>query len=247
MSYYFARRPWRDSAGSPPNGALSAVAGLVLFVVASCATSEPQSRDPPAPEPKRPAITVIRSRTFWFDWNREVKAAEPEIERSIGEAIRRQLPELRYISREQFARAVFPEFTPEAAPLQLKSMRVLLKSPDFRERIEPLNLRYIVYVCGRTEIEAEHKWIYVMVYPYWGYVGRSKWDKETMLRAVLFDLQHPAAAKRATEFEEGTSWVAGVWPVVLGPQADTAGEARKELGEQLVQIIKKARETEAKQ
>jgi len=234
----------RSSSRDPP-GRITLL--LAAYVVAACTSSEPRPQPAPAAAPSRPGITVLRSKKFWFDWNTRLEPADAKLEQSIEAAIRAGLPDLRYIPREQLCRAVFPNLAPEAAPLALKSMRTLLESAEFRRRLDALKLRYIVYVSGRTEIEAEHHWIWVIAYPYQGYAGTSKWDKETVLSAIVFDLRDPATTQRATQTEQGTSWVAGVFPIALGPSADTEGEACEQLARQLVKTLAAAREKEATQ
>ena len=98
---------------------------------------------------------------------------------------------------------------------------------------------------GRTEIEAEHAWGGIGAHGFGTVVGRSVWDKETVLSALVFDLQNPSRLERATQAAEGTAWVAAVFPLVVGLPSNTEGRAAQKLGEQLIQTLAAAREKEA--
>ena len=241
-SQAFAPASHGSQASRGPRHWCALVAACVL---ASCAVGDSERRGTTEPDPGRPGITVIRSQSFWFDWDRRIEPADADLERGIADAIQVRLPDLRYISRAQFCRAVFPDLPAASAPLELRSIRVLIEEPEFRRRLAALNLRYLVYVSGRTEIEEEHAWAGVATYGFGTFGGSSVWDKKTVLGALVFDLRRPTQLERTTHTARGKAWIAGVFPIIVGAPADPEGRAAQKLGEQLIQTLAAARELEA--
>jgi hypothetical protein len=205
----------------------------LLLVLASCGTSGQPDDAPAESDSDRAAFTVICSRTFVFDWEKQLKPIAPHFERELGESVQRKRPELRYLPRDQFCRAVFPNLPAEAAPLELKSLRSLLEKPEFRERLDRLNLRYIVYLGGQTEIDENHYWIgiYLII------GGVSTWEKKSELNAVIFDLRRPNGTRSLSGTAAGTAWVAGVLPIVVGAPAHTEDRACEQISSALLQAL----------
>lgn len=218
---------------------------LALVVIAnSCASSGPAIKEAlPIAVPKQ-AITAIRSDTYRFDWYKEVRPVRTDLERCAADAIEGHFPDLRYISREAFTKAAFPDLPADLAPTDIRHIRVLLENSTFQQRLAPLNLRYIVYMGGNTEIEAVHSWVELGGYMAATAAGASKWKKDTHVSAVVFDLQNPFKTVSAERRTEGTSWVAGLFPFIIGAAAGTEEQACREIGGQLVRILAEAMKME---
>jgi hypothetical protein len=194
------------------------------------------------------SVAVVRTKTFRFDWHKDIEPVEADLERCAADAIKSAFDDLKYLPQDQFSRAVFPNLPAEAAPLSLKSMRVLIEDTDFRERLNQLNLRYIVFIGGHTEIgEAEHLWVGGGGYMAATAVGMTRWDKETDVSALVLDLKHHSDVSRLYSHTEGTSWVAGVLPFVAGVPADTESEACREIASQIAELINDVKTLEAQQ
>ncbi len=188
---------------------------------------------------------MIRSETFRFNWYNEVRPVRADLEHCVSDAIEERFPDLRYISRQTFSDTAFPDLPSESAPTDLRHIRVLLEDPTFRKRLETLNLRYIVYVGGHTEIVGAHSWIGIGGYMAATVVGMSEWKKDTKVNALVFDLKSPLDTISAEEHIEGTSWVAGLFPFIFGTPASTESRAWRDIGERLVATLAAARQLEA--
>lgn len=222
---------------------------LLLFaaLATGCASSDPVVRAQPQAAIAKPAITVLRSDSFRFDWDREISLVKVDLERCAREAIEGHFPELRYVSRAAFSRTAFPNLPGDAAPVELRNIRTLLDSPVFRERLQSMHLRYIVYVAGHTEVEGDHSWVEIGGYMAATFAGASSWKKDTTVSAVVLDLQNPMDTRGTEDHTTGTSWVAGLFPFIIGASASTEGRACRQIGEQLVGVLAEARKMETQQ
>lgn len=217
---------------------------LLAMLAAGCAASGTAPADSSRAGSPKQAITVIRSETFLFDWDKEIRPVRADLERCAANAIEKHFPDLRYISREDFTKTAFPNLPSEAAPTDLRYLRLVLESPTIRQRLEPTNLRYIVYVGGHTEIEASHSWVMIGGYMAATAAGFSTWEKDTDVNALVFDLLNPKDTSRSDEHSEGTSWVAGLFPFVIGMPTSSESRACNEIGKQLVNTLAAARRLE---
>jgi len=214
------------------------------LALAGCASSGSSAA---ISSPPKQAITVIRSETFRFDWDKEIRPVRSDLERCAANAIEEHFPELRYVSRVEFARTAFPNLPIDSAPTSLNQVRVLLENTIFLQRLKPLNLRYIVYVGGHTEIEGAHYWEVIGGYMAATVIGYSKWEKDTDVSALLFDLQAPLEVVSVEGHTEGTSWVAGLFPLFIGMPDSTESNACSDIGEQLVSTLAAAKDLEVHQ
>lgn len=220
---------------------------LVAVLAAGCASSASEIADSSQPRSPMEAFTVIRSETFRFEWYKEVRPVRAELERCAIDAIEEHLPGLRYISRETFTKTAFPNLPSDSAPTDLRHIRNLLDNSIFGQRIEPLNLRYIIYVGGHTEIEETHAWELVGGYMAATAVGMSKWKKDTDVSALVFDLRSPLDSVSTEKHSEGTSWVAGLFPIIIGMPTSAESRACRDIGEQLANTLAAAKDLEMQQ
>ena len=111
-----------------------------------------------------------------------------------------------------------------------------------------MNMRYIVFVSGRTEIEDSHTWVGIGGYMAATFAGMSTWDKDTEATALVFDLKRQAARGDGISVDaEGKSWVAGMFPFILGLPANTEGRACRAVAAEVVATIEAARFAEENQ
>lgn len=215
---------------------------LSAMLCIGCAST---AKEPNATTTVKETVVVVRAESFRFDWYKDIEPVKADLERCAAEAITDNFDDLRYLPRDDFARVVFPNLPTEAAPLSLKSMRVLIEDPVFRGRLHRLNLRYIIYVGGHTEIEAEHAWVGIGGYMAATVAGMSSWEKDTDVTAVVLDLKSPSLASQVQSHSEGSSWVAGVFPFIAGIPADTEAQACRHIASRIAQLIAEAKTLEA--
>lgn len=239
------------SSGNPVVGleltlskvAMNLALALPLIIISGCSNTA-QTTENTEKQLQKDAFTAIRSDSFHFDWDSEIDPINDSFEHCIADAVSNRLPDLRYVSRDTFTQEMFPNLPQESAPLDLKSMTVLLGSEQFHERLNTLNMRYIIYVTGYTEIKESHTWLAVFGYRFVTGVGMSEWDKETDVSTVVFDLKSSAELERTSNRTAGKSWIAGIFPIVVGVPANTEDAACHAVGIEIASVIEAARTAE---
>jgi beta-barrel assembly-enhancing protease len=84
------------------------------------------------------------------DISSDLLELEDRVGRCLSEAMRSIDSSLNVTEGREFRRVAFPDLTPREAPHTADSVLALLKSPEFRRRIAPLQLRYIAVVGVST-------------------------------------------------------------------------------------------------
>lgn len=221
---------------------------LVGALAASCAGTGAKNNTERSVQSPRQGVAIFRSSTFHFSWYRDVEPVEANLERCVTDAIGENFAGLQYIPRSQFCKVAFPNLPVESAPLQLESIRVLLEEPKFQKRLQSMNLRYIIYVGGKTEtLAADHWWVGGGGYMAATAVGASWWEKESYVSALIFDLQNTGDSQTVEQTTAGTSWVGGLLPFAVGMPANTEDRACRNIGERVVEALTTARNMEVQQ
>lgn len=157
-----------------------------------------------------------------------------KLEKSIGDCISDAILErnlsVRFIHPGEFRRAVFPDMDITSAPRTRESVLMLLSSPQFRETIKSLNLRYLVTVRERTANEARG---------YGGHMagGVVVHEKSTELVANIIDLQKASDSGefQVTVKDTGYYGCVAYLPVVI--PAFTESRACKTLGRAVTKFL----------
>lgn len=137
---------------------------------------------------------------------------EPEFVRCVGRGVASTgaavVPEL------EFMNSFYPWFEPRTAPMSLKRFEALLQMPAFATRMRELNLRYIVWVDGRTETVDKVGSISCAVGPGGaGCIGFGTWDDESKYEASVWDLRLSQSIATISTESAGTSYM----PAVIVP------------------------------
>jgi len=137
---------------------------------------------------------------------------EPEFVRCVGRGVASTgaavVPEL------EFMNSFYPWFEPRTAPMSLKRFEALLQMPAFATRMRELNLRYIVWVDGRTETVDKAGSISCAVGPGGaGCIGFGTWDDESKYEASVWDLRLSQSIATISTESAGTSYM----PAVIVP------------------------------
>jgi hypothetical protein len=137
---------------------------------------------------------------------------EPEFVRCVGRGVASTgaavVPEL------EFMNSFYPWFEPRTAPMSLKRFEALLQMPAFAARMRELNLRYIVWVDGRTETVDKAGSISCAVGPGGaGCIGFGTWDDESKYEASVWDLRLSQSIATISTESAGTSYM----PAVIVP------------------------------
>lgn len=171
---------------------------------------------------------------------------EAQIEQYLVESER----PIRIVKADAFREATFPWLYREEMPLKPKSLRTLISNREFRRRLDPLGIRYLVLVGG--EATHEHERGSVNLYGAGGYGGAIVWfwgtvvwDNESALNALIVDLVEDREVDRIEHKAEDESSF-GVYTYLPVTETDTSGrDAAQRMAEMILSSIEAIREARA--
>ncbi len=214
------------------------IAGLAfaIAIVAACAPPEP-SLIPDRDLHPQPADAVAILALEPFELGAE--ACDPE---SLAECVRRsilsQRPGLRVLSPEEFSRVAYPDLDVSEVPKQPEYISLLLEDAEFRARIAPLRLRYLVVVGGLSTTRQLWDHIYCGGgYGGAGCLGAAANEKETRMAATVFDLVRIGELREVTASrrDQGVLVVFVIFPFYR--PAITVSEACREVAHDILMAM----------
>ena len=121
------------------------------------------------------------------------------------------------LPEEQFIDAFYPWFEPRTAPKGLSRLKGLLQDPVISQRVKTLGIRYLVWLDGKTETQAQSGSMSCAIGPGGGgCFGFASWDKASIYEAILWDLDDLSEKGRVRVDSSGTSYLIGaVAPIPL--------------------------------
>ncbi len=160
----------------------------------------------------------------------EAQEIEIKIEKCIDKALKKLEPPIQTVSAETFRKNVFPGLDYLSVPSSPDSINALLKSQEFRKRIESLRLRYLLILQGKSGFINTNG-------GFAGSVMIVTWDKQTKMSACILDLVKSCNAGDIKAEALGHGWFAilGVFPI--GFPAISEGSACKALGQKVASFI----------
>jgi len=174
-------------------------------------------------------IAILSSPEFLFHWEHDLRDTRIDPLGCARKGLSAEGIDDRVISEETFKRTAFPDLPPQAAPTDPQSIRLLLTHPTLLDRIEPLNLRYIVYATSETEVRDAVEFWSGFADAYGGaFVGQKNWNQSSEYSFLVIDAKAIKDVASAQSREDGTGWwIAGmaVLPFALGYESPTEQEA----------------------
>ncbi len=215
----------------------------VMFVaLAACQTIAPVSQ-PLGPSATATAtspddgIMLVFYRELSFETDVDDIAEETQVIECTGETIRRDRPEQRIVSFDEFRRTAFPDLPPESVPRNPKYLSMLLQRTDFQDRIRPLGIRHIAFIGGVTKT-TEDGTIECSSFPGGaGCHGLITWDKKSRLGATVLDLKYARRTENLNASSSGTSWLTVIGLIPIGFPSDTVGPVCRDLGTRLTHYL----------
>lgn len=111
---------------------------------------------------------------------------------------------------QEFTDALFPWFEPSTAPGNAAGLRALLQRPGVTERLEHINVRYIVWVDGTTRKTDGGGSVACAAGPGGaGCIGLGWWEKESGYVASIWDMQSATEIGSVSADVTGTSVLIG--------------------------------------
>ena len=126
---------------------------------------------------------------------------------------------------QEFTDALFPWFEPSTAPANAAGLRVLLQRPGVTERLQEINVRYVIWIDGNTRKTDGGGSVACAVGPGGGgCFGVGWWEKESGYVASIWDMQTATEIGTVSTDVSGTSVLIGaIVPIpIITPVRKTA-------------------------
>lgn len=151
----------------------------------------------------------------------------------IGETLSKTNNDLKVIPEKQFVDSLYPYFEARTAPLDIKNLDKLIKNPIVAARFEDFNLRYFIWIDGKTETISKEGGISCGAGPSGAACfGYATWDDEANYEASIWDFNQIQISGKINTETRGTSYLpAIIIPIPMLAQVQEA--ACKELSEQI--------------
>ncbi len=140
------------------------------------------------------------------------------------------------ISNEEFVDQFFPWFEPRTAPLEVSDMKNVLKQEKISQKLDEINLRYIVWVDGTTERTDQGGTVHCAVAT--GGVpacfGFLTWEAGSSYEANVWDIREGVSAGKISSEAKGMSFVPAIivpLPFIARTQAHACVAMSKQLKE----------------
>lgn len=162
---------------------------------------------------------------------------EPDLVSCVGKVIAAQQSGVSVIPEKQFVDELYPWFEPRMAPMQPKRLAKLIKEPKLKEKIDALNVRYLVWIDGNTRTTSTRGSVGCAIGPGGGgCFGFGTWDEKSDYEASVWDYHKQSLVAKVSADAKGTSYMpALVVPIPL--IARVQSNACKGLGAQLREIF----------
>jgi len=136
---------------------------------------------------------------------------EPDLVSCIGDVLDDQNDVIEVIPERQFVDALYPWFEPRTAPMRVKDMNRLLSREDIAKTINSYNIRYIIWVDGKTETTSSSGSIGCSIGAGGaGCFGFGTWDKESDYEASVWDYQELENIGQISADASGTSYMPAI-------------------------------------
>ena len=162
---------------------------------------------------------------------------EPDFIDCIGDQIRRGDERITVIPEPQFVDSLYPWFEPRTAPLSIENVGRLMVLPSVANKLNELNLDYMIWIDGRTQDTNSSGSMTCGVGPTGaGCFGFGTWGTESEYEATIWNFNDGAEVGKMSALTSGQSYMpAVVVPIpIIAPVQDTACES---LGTQLLQYL----------
>ena len=160
---------------------------------------------------------------------------EKSLVRCLGRTIAKNNPDANILPEQQFIDDFFPWFEPDHAPDTEEKLLALLQQPVVAEKINRLNLHYLIWVRGSTELHDDKLAIACSGA---GCLGFGTWQNTSNYEAIIWNLeslsnnQQRLEVGRISTDASGTSYLPAVIvpiPVIARVQASACQGMGKEL------------------
>ncbi len=143
----------------------------------------------------------------------------------------------RVIPEQDFRDALFPWFESRLAPNKPEALPQMMKNPRIAERIEAMNVRYLVWIHGESERSNQQGAMSCSISTAGGgCVGLVSWDNDSNYEASIWDLREGESMGIISSEAAGTTVIPAIGlPIPLIARTQTA--SCKGLADQLSTML----------
>ena len=141
------------------------------------------------PVPRHLRLVVMDSPNWDFRWDERGTFHESGLADCLAKELAAKPSLYTLIPAEMYTRAAYPSLPDELVPRTPEYVRIALTNDGVQERIRSLELDYLIYILGTTELE--HDWGDVLCgvgYGGGGCLGIVNIDKRSNISAVVVDV-----------------------------------------------------------
>lgn len=163
---------------------------------------------------------------------------EAKFTRCIANRLKSKLPTNSYLNNRLFIDVMYPWFEPKQAPAKISDLRNLLNISFIQEKIDELDIRYLVMLSGNTKDVNEKKCEACEIAPVLiGMPGMPTFKKQSNYFAEIWDLKNQVVVADLNARGKGKTYMP-IIPVYLIP-LPIGGNVRSASCKQLVQQLVK--------
>ena len=206
-------------------------AGSILFLLSSGCTSInlEEDRITETSIEINEKISFILDRSTIKDMD-EAQKIEKTIEKCVDKELKELDPQVKTISADSFRASAFGSMDYFSVPSSTDSILTLLKTPEFKKRINSLGLRYLLVVQGGSDFSQKDCGGE-------GVIGGCSWRKNTQMTVSIIDLIKNCCSGEIKAKAEGIGWFALIGYIPIGFPAISEGPACDALGKKVVSFI----------
>lgn len=173
-------------------------------------------------------ISFILDRSTITD-TKDASKIELKIEKCIDNALNKLEPPVQTVSAEAFQKTAFPNFDYLSVPSSPESFMALLTNREFRNRIDPLGLRYLLILKSESHFTNLGGGLGP------GFLALG-WNKQTSMSARVLDIAKNYNAGEVQAEALGHGWFA-IFILPFGLPAISEEPACNALGKQVAAFI----------
>lgn len=166
--------------------------------------------------PNHPSMVVLGKRHVTHN------ATEFDFVSCVKDYLTDNNPALNVIPEQQFIDDMYPFFETSTAPLHINSFQRLAQNPIVSDKLDQLNLRYLVWVFGDTDtVDQSGAMSCAVGLGGGGCFGFTTWDDEAQYDAQVWDVDKLVHTGSASAQHSGTSHMPAVVipiPILAGVQ-----------------------------
>lgn len=153
-----------------------------------------------------------------------VVEAERDFSGCLFSELSRNSHKLNIISENAFKDAIFPWFEPRLAPSKPDSLPILLANEGVAQKVQSLNVRYLVWIHGESEVLNKQGMMTCTLSPAGGgCLGVLSWDNSSNYEASIWDVREGQSLGVISAEATGTSVVPALGlPIPLIARTKTA-------------------------